>query len=163
MFSDPLGLWCPDCHYDQTLQVALECGMSGRAAEALAKATKMVDRENLVETVKPHSPRHGMPDSDWRGYAASQLDAAITAKGTGAALRALGRGLHTVQDAWAHDLRIPQGTISEHFYSPDPNWRDPDDPAQNLWEWQMSRKATADYISSFMRARGKDPKCGTEQ
>ena len=162
MFNDPLGLWCPDCHYRQTLEVGLDCGLSAKDAQALARATKMVDYEDPIETMKPRSPRHGMPGSKWRGYAASQLDAAISGKGA-PALKGLGRGVHAVQDAWAHDLRIPQGTISEHFYRPDdPMWRNPDDPAQNPWEWEMSRRATMDYISSFMRGRGKEPRCGSQ-
>ena len=161
-FTDPFGLWCPDCHYQQTLDVAKDCNLPEKYARDLAQAVKHVDYENFYETMRPHSPRHGMPDSKWRGYAAMQLDRAITGSGS-RAMRALARGIHTIQDAWAHDLRIPQGTISEHWYQPnDPNWRDPDSPAENPWEWEMSRKATIEYISSFLRARGKEPTCGSD-
>jgi hypothetical protein len=74
-------------------------------------------------------------------------------------MMALAHGIHAIQDPWAHDLRLPQGTIKEH-------WRrrrgSPDSPAQNPWEWEMSRRATVEYISSFMRGRGKEPTCGYE-
>lgn len=158
MFNDPLGLWCPNCHYRQTLEVALTCGLSAKTAEALAQATKEVDYEDLVETLKSDSAQHGMPGSKWREFAASRLDAAITGEGE-AAITALGHGVHAIQDPWAHDLRSPQGTIKEHLRR---RRGDPDDPAKNPWEWEMSRRATMDYIASFMRGRGKEPQCGYE-
>jgi hypothetical protein len=158
MFDDPLGLWCPNCHYRQTLDVALTCGLSENYARELAEATKNVDYEDLVETLNPHSAQHGMPGSEWRQFAAIRLDAAITGD-RAARMMALAHGIHAIQDSWAHDLRRPQGTIKEH-------WRrrrgNPDSPAQNPWEWEMSRGATVEYISSFMRGRGKEPTCGYE-
>jgi len=72
------------------------------------------------------------------------------------AMRSLGRGLHTVQDAWSHDLRQPQGGFREHWPW---NKTHPDDPAKNPKEWEEARRATKDYLKEYMRSRGLKPKC----
>ena len=88
-----------------------------------------------------------------------QLDKAIKLDIAGdrrGAMKALGQGLHAIQDAWSHDLRTPQGTMTEHLR---PTQGDPDDPDQNPFWWNLSRKATAEYIKDFTRARGLKPLC----
>ena len=71
-------------------------------------------------------------------------------------MRDLGRGLHTVQDAWAHAKQNPPGTIENHYGR---NSTHPDDPRRHPKEWQRAREATKQYISDFMKARGLKPKC----
>ena len=166
-FVDPYGLWCADCHERQTLARAVACGLSAGEAQDAARANKQADTRHPVESVKPKSPQHAMPGSEWRRYAAAQLALAIKldkAGNTKGAMRALGAGLHAIQDAWAHDLRHPYpGTLTEHVRGVRPErqtpWVSPDSPEDNPWEWSMSARATEEYIKDFLRGRGQKPTC----
>ena len=169
LFVDPYGLWCPDCHYEQTRERAEACGLSPEEAGQAAQGNKDMDTRDIIEALKPRSPKHAMPGSPWRQYAAAQLQKAITldrldrGRNSPGAMQALGAGLHAIQDAWSHDLRTPPGTLTEHIPGERPgretDWVNPDSPAQNPWEWDMARRATEEYIKDFMRGRGQKPTC----
>ena len=108
--------------------------------------------------LSPSSPAHAMPDSPWRQYVATKLSQAVAQDAAGdqdGAMKSLGQGLHAVQDAWAHDLRRPQGTNMEHLFGK----KSPDLPNDNPEEWQRAREATSEYIKDFMKARGLKAKC----
>lgn len=156
--TDPFGLWYTEAHGEQTVEVATACGLPPGDAEAAAGFNMAMDRNPSV--LSSTSPQHAMPGSPRRTYTDRRLRRAmvLAAKGDRArAMRALGEGLHAIQDAWAHDLRTPQGTTTEHVFPKDRVH--PDDPAQNPLWWKMSRQATAEYIKEYMRARGLKPTC----
>src|SRR2546425_847191 len=110
--TDPLGLWKPWAHRQVTREVADECGLSAKRNAKLAEnANTGMDKH--PSALSPSSPAHTMPDSPWRQYVATKLSQAVAQDAAGdqdGAMKSLGQGLHAVQDAWAHDLRRPQGT-----------------------------------------------------
>jgi hypothetical protein len=91
----------------------------------------------------------------------ASFEKAVALGSSPAAWEALGKGLHTVQDVYAH--YVPGRTMWDHFI-----WHtfkigiDPDDPnasPQNLALYEVAREASIAYIAEFMRARGKTPQC----
>lgn len=91
-----------------------------------------------------------MPGTDYEPIITSQLNKAVTAEQWAQALTELGRGLHVVQDQWAHDKN--DGDIDAHGRP----WFDghPDNPYNNPENWARARQDTQNYIKDFMRARG---------
>jgi RHS repeat-associated protein len=165
VLRDPLGLWLPDDHYAQALAVSLKCGLSFDVASGMAAADKAVD-DNVIRTLSPSAVEHAMPGTPWREYVEMQLALAIELGNAGnylGARRALGRGLHAVQDAWSHDLRTPQGTIGEHIprfrRDTGERWISPDSTSGNPSEWMQSRLASLEYVERFMSGRGKPHTC----
>ena len=155
--TDPLGLWKPWAHRQVTAEVAQECGLSTqRNTRAAENGNVRMDRH--PSTLSRSSPAHAMPDSPWRDYVAAKLRQAVAQDAAGdqdGAMKTLGQGLHAVQDAWAHDLRRPQGTMTEHVFGE----RNPDIPRDNPDEWQRTREATKKYLKDLMRGRGLKVKC----
>ncbi len=163
--TDPLGLWRKEDHERLTREVAKACGLSEDDADVVAEASRGVDEDGSV--IWPGSRRHAMPGTRWKDVVDRQMGRATGGYRGGdrrGALTQLGIGSHTVQDAWAHDLRYPnQGTIREHIprTARDPR-RHPDRPDQNPDQWELARIATMQYIQQFMRAVGLKPQCGGE-
>jgi hypothetical protein len=150
-----------------TRRRALACGFSSEDADAIAGANATQDSQSHVWSSS--APEHGMPKSPWAAYVAEQLALARHLDGSGdrsGALVALGRATHAAQDAWSHDLRLPQGTMRRHILGymlgRTGLVRNPDSPEQNPFEWAQAREATDDIMREFRRselAGRKPPPC----
>jgi RHS repeat-associated protein len=155
-FSDPLGLWLPGDHWNQTVEAALACGLSAINAYQLAWSNVMED-SNLFSWFDDDDPIHAMPDTNYGPIVTMAMNNAVSTQNWPAALSYLGSGLHTVQDKWAHDLNNPRGSIENHRNRP--GGFSPDDPKGNPFNFWASRKDTEIFIADFMRARGMKPRC----
>jgi RHS repeat-associated protein len=153
---DPLGLWYPPSHRDYSRRAAGACGMSEGEADALAEATAAPDFSiwplPSLSTLNPWSAKHGMPESAWWSYFRQQFDLAVS---TGS-LVVLGRALHAVQDAYAHD--IAGVGMMDHF---NPFRARPDNPRtpENEVRSQGAYEASVDAVRDYRRARGDKPTC----
>jgi RHS repeat-associated protein len=166
---DPEGIYERDVHqgaYGQpygTYAWVLQAGMSHKAAGAIGAANIGVDYgKNTSPFAKPLSPnisgrsRHfdiplGGPDSrdDWARFELQQAIEAWKRGDCNEAYNALGRGLHSIQDKFAHG-----------------NWNNEDFPYwYHAWggpsdDWARAdpsvqiavRKATIDYLHQFLNA-----------
>jgi RHS repeat-associated protein len=144
-YRDALGLWTPAAHRELTREVARALGLPGadRVAQSSGREDYRGRKEGDWDAVE-----HAMPGSAWREHAENMLNEALGQAALGhdaEAMNALGRGVHTIQDAWAHDLRDPQGGLMEHLLG------NPDDPAQNPYWWRRARDATREYLERYMR------------
>jgi helix-turn-helix protein len=150
---DPMGLWTPEFHENTTRARARTCGMSIPEAETLAQIVRGVDFSfgpfPSFSTLYWHSAKHAMPGTNWSQYVATQLNRANT---TGN-LKALGRAIHALQDAYAHDI-VGAG-MRAHVTG------NPDDPfaEENRIRAIGAETATTDVIRDFMKARGQKPEC----
>lgn len=156
MFSDPLGLWSPGDHWNQTVDAAQACGLSTMDAYRLGWSNIKEDIFSPGSWNDDNDPIHAMPNTNYGPIVTMAMNNAVSTQNWPSALSSLGSGLHTVQDKWAHDLRNPPGRIAEHK---NPTGGHPDDPKANPFNWWASRKDTENFIADFMRARGMKPRC----
>jgi len=156
-FRDPLGLWKPWYHEELTAEEALGCDLSFDAARRLAAANAEQDYFHPGSWYSDTDANHAMPGTNYQRIIDDAAQRALTEPDWNRALMILGRGLHTVQDQWAHDRRNPPGTVAEHKHPT--AGRNPDIPSQNPYEWQRAREDTRAYIRDFMKGRGLKPRC----
>ena len=135
--------------------------MSDNDVNALAEAAEAPDFSikplPSLSTFSPWSAKHGMPGSAWASYAGGQFETAVDLGQGPGALSALGKAIHAVQDAFAHDLA--GGGMWEHIKRLFGD--SPDDPsaAGNKERSEAAKEATRDLIRDFMRSRGDKPTC----
>ncbi len=89
-----------------------------------------------------------MPGTDWRSFVAGKFNDAVAAGNRGAALQALGQGLHALQDAYAHDL-AGAGMWAHIFGEVNPD--DPDAEA-NRARVSAATAATTNAIRDWVSA-----------
>jgi hypothetical protein len=150
---DPFGLWTPEFHENTTRGRARACGMPIPEANDLAQITRGVDFSfgpfPSFSTLNPWSVKHAMPGTAWSEYVTVQLG---LANATGN-LQALGRGIHAVQDAYAHDLT--NAGMWSHLTG------NPDDPYAEINQARATaaEQATTQAIRDSMKGRGQKPEC----
>jgi len=160
---DPQGLWGSDVHYERTRDwIASMPGVGKTIAERIARANDRTD--SLTSGTGPYgagtgdSSRHfdydrGMGDSRLT-HANEDMQRAINQWLQGdrdAALDTLGRGMHSLQDFYAHrdwDPSVP--------YGPDwrahPNWYDDAHDPRNRDALENTHNATIAYMEEFIKA-----------
>jgi len=158
--TDPLGLWYTSRHRTMTRLRAIACGFSATEADIIAAANAQQDSQSHVYS--SGAPEHAMPGSEWMNYVVALMDQA----GQEIDFIALGHALHAIQDAYSHDLRSPQGSLTWHSLGYLFGWtglaRNPDDPRQNPEEWKRAVAATDSLLREFQRQRlgaRKPPPC----
>jgi RHS repeat-associated protein len=165
MLRDPFGLWKPWAHEKQTYEEAVACGLSSADAQQAADANKqMDDPSRWYETLNPYEPKHYMPGSENEAERriSTKLEQAIRADAygdRGLAMLSLGRGLHTLQDGFAHVKGGVEGNMLRHLLGLGFSAFDPDSVYWRPFAFENSRLATRDYIKSFLKARGIKPTC----
>ncbi|HHV55885.1 MAG TPA: hypothetical protein GXX55_10625 [Firmicutes bacterium] len=136
--SDPTGEWGKDDHSGLTAALAQKAGFAERAASILGTAAACPDE--LASGISPvpvigdpswhfNTSRPGLPDSRLQHFLESKdqaLDLAAQGKWD-EALFAFGKGLHALQDYYAHGNQTP-GT---HFAG---------DIGETLWKYVTERK-----------------------
>lgn len=154
MSTDPLGLWSPQGHANLTGgAMSLVGGFSAWDIAGATSANKVVDMSPGV--VSPSSPEHYMPGAN-RGIAEQlikrKLCEAIKRNSWGdrqGAMKALGEGLHTVQDKWSHANASPPGTMSQHYCGMIGTCPDPDSRRDNPSGYANAMKESMEYIQKF--------------
>jgi len=99
LFSDYDGLWGREVHYGLTYMWAKESGFGSQDALTIAKACASVDRSPYKEETGRHLNWSLNPLNPTQEQYAAQEKCSATRKRD---LQALGRGLHSIQDAIAH-------------------------------------------------------------
>jgi RHS repeat-associated protein len=157
-FSDPLGLWAKEVHRNWAERAGKAAGLCQGDVDALVKAVGAPDSELSVGY--PVNQEHGLSPHTLQ-YVYRQLDQAVQLARAGnmpAALRALGRGLHALQDWFAHDLSEgswPRGHVRGWAgYYPHV-----DDPEWHSVAAAAAFRATNQYLRDFQRARGAKGAC----
>lgn len=142
---DPVGLWKAKGHSDLTYIAMI--GLIGEERIDVAINSNLdVDRwDNFL-----NRPAHYMAGSDAEAEALARtlLEIAISLENGcqyDRAMKFLGRGLHTIQDKYAHAV---QGVSSDIHSSPD-------DPSQHRQEYFDAAIASGKYVEAFVVATGK--------
>jgi len=165
--TDPTGLWSPRVHREMTKRAAEACGMSPDDANALAKATTAPDFMFFgllpsFSTLSPHSPKHGMPGSEWRDFVSGKFSEAAATANRDAAVNTFAQGLHALQDGYAHDLA--EAGMWAHILAFLRLGVDPDNPGasgENQARADAAEAETRNAIRDFMKGRGdKRLTCG---
>ncbi len=148
-WSDPLGLWTPGGHTDPT-EKAL--GAKGFCKDDITRAaTRNVDRDkNQFNDALHYAPGSG---SEAEQIIANQLQQAIQSELAGdhaGAMDALGKGLHTVQDNWAHNKQ--DAYWPEHNWFNDETYTAPDNPNEHPNEYANALHDSKEYVDNFLKA-----------
>lgn len=154
MLTDPLGLWTPQGHRNLTGgAMGLVGGFSPWDIAGANRANNSVDLN--PDVFSPYSPKHYMPASN-RGEAEARIKQklceAIARNSWGdrqGAMKALGEGLHTVQDKWSHANASPPGTMSQHYCARKGTCPNPDSQQDNPSGYANAMKETMEYIQKF--------------
>lgn len=160
---DPSGLWGEEVHFNRTLAWAIAAGISSGNSITIASGDNATDGGILGGAGVGFAPivgdqsRHfntnksGCDSRD--AWAYRQFDAAIKFYKTGdtvSAFSILGRGLHSLQDKFAHrDWNT--GPFGKNIH---PAWYDSVTDPRNAQALINTENATKDYISKFKNATG---------
>jgi RHS repeat-associated protein len=152
---DPWGLWDVDVHSGignrnyGTYLWATQIGFSDAQAKVIAIANNATDKYAGWAVIAGVPGRHfntsvgGSIDSR-DIYARYDLELALKLYKKGdecGSLKALGRGLHSIQDKIAHG--------SWPFYIPHPKWVD--DPSERPFTLKETEHQTKEYLKEFLR------------
>jgi RHS repeat-associated protein len=163
IFADTRGLWGTFTHIGMTRTAASDIDGFSQAdilQMQLANALSDWSPDVFSET----STRHYMPDSDYSSAEVLikiKLEEAILRDFLGdraGAMRALGEGMHTLQDKYSHAYGSPVGTIGQHACSWVRMCQNPDDPNVNEHGYKSAQAATRQYMRDFQRGRKSGPK-----
>ena len=157
-FVDPLGWWRWWYHRDLTREQMQKLGGFSEWDIAIAaEANKQMDTRNLLAMINPWGdPRHYDPghEAGSKQFICEKLQEAITLDRYGyrdSAMRALGQGLHTVQDAPAHAKTNPPAGWWRHRLGDLRLIPHPDEPESNKQGWAQARRDTERYLRDFQR------------
>jgi RHS repeat-associated protein len=148
---DPLGLWLAPGHRDLTAR-AMTATNAFTSASITMAVTANIDVDRPSNWF--NNPDHYMPGTQAAAEEVirNQLNSAIALENAGyhdEAMDLLGRGLHTVQDRYAH------------FEQNASNWRhitgrgECDDATKHPREFEAARAATERYINQFLQGIGR--------
>jgi len=145
--TDPHGLWEAEGHTDLTRTALQEVGFSPNDQRTVIAANVNVDRFSN----QSNDPAHYMPST---GAAAERLinaslERAVTAELRGdhhGAMVALGEGLHTVQDRYAH----AEQNAGWKAHAPVVGSA-PDNPQRHPQEYNRARQASAAYVKRYQQ------------
>jgi RHS repeat-associated protein len=153
---DPVGLWGPSGHWDLTKCAAVGLFEPAEIA-AIASANVRTDPAYLLWS----DSRHYMPGTkeDAEAHKRNQMNQAVELERQGLhveALTALGVGLHTTQDYYAHYAQNATWSL----------WKghgpaDPDNPKKHPEEYAQALKETAKYLNDFLERTGRNRQQGT--
>jgi len=167
-YIDPKGLWGEDVHHDMTLIWARNSGFSPHDAGVIAYSDNATDGGNFIGTggtgwwpnwAGGDQSRHfntnkSGPDSRdvWAGKEFNLAVSLYKSGDTDAALTALGRGLHSLQDKFAHR----DWNTGPYGWDPHPREYDQVSSQINRKENALrnTAKATRDYMLKFKNAVG---------
>jgi RHS repeat-associated protein len=151
-FIDSLGLWKGPVHERLTRIAMQQAGFSKEDIDAAIKANLDVDRASNQLNDAAHSMQgNGTASGD---LIRELMERARSAKTTGdkaAALDALGRALHTIQDRYAHKNTRGLGGWVEHAWGELPFTQGPDNPYKyNGYAYRNAYTATKNAIQQYM-------------
>jgi len=143
MVADP---WDPEGHTDLTRTATLGTKMTKEDQAALTKANLEVD----APSNQLNDPAHYMPGTGTKAEAviSGQLAKAVKAEIAGdhaASMQALGTGLHTVQDRFAHAEQ--DAGWSAHLPIVGSK---PDSPQAHAREYSQAALASRDYVKQYL-------------
>ncbi len=158
-YVDILGGWGDAVHSNATYRRAISSGFTPAQAQRIANADNGVDSGSTGPMPWQDQSRHfdtdGNPNTDSRQTNADREIANATQDwkngNQDAALDALGRALHSLQDIDAHqDYGADSGSIT----TPHPGWYDdPNDP-RRVNEFSNTLRRTQQTIKAFRKAVG---------
>jgi hypothetical protein len=135
--TDPLGLWRDPGHTDLTWHGSLSALFGQDLTDVTTANLSVDDYPTVFDDAAHYAPGHR---AEALARIAERLGAAVRAEAEGRhadAMRALGEGLHTVQDQWAH-------------YEQNANWGiSCDDPTEHPREYAAAEAATRAYVQTF--------------
>ena len=160
---DPGGLWNEDVHYYRTLDWALSVGISAKNARTIAYSDNRTDGgiagaigvgfSPIIGDQSRHFNRSKSGCDSRDVWANREFEAAVNLYRTGDAMSAfgaLGRGLHSIQDKFAHhDWNTGPFGLRQH-----PSWFDNFTDPRNLQAQIDTETATKKYILRFRQAVG---------
>ena len=73
------------------------------------------------------------------------------------AMEALGGGLHTLQDKWAHQMQ--NAGWKQHNWLDKRNYADPDEPSKHPKEYASALRESQDYVRRFLAQSGSRAMC----
>lgn len=160
--NDPTGHWAKEHHYLMT-EIALRTatGLTSREVNMIAAADRRVDEGLMTNPITGDQSLHfdtdPRPEFDSRQTAANaKMNEALGLARKGLldkAMKALGAGLHSLQDIFAHGDMTPQEHgkvwVDKNVLGEDVS--DPDDPSLDPARLQAAARATEDYIGQFER------------
>jgi uncharacterized protein RhaS with RHS repeats len=152
---DPWGLWGADVHSGignpnfGTYLWATQIGFSDAQARSIAIANNATDNYAGWAVIAGVPGRHfntsvGSSNDSRDIYARYDLELALKLYKKGdecGSLKALGRGLHSIQDKIAH------GSLP--FFIPHPGWVD--DPSERPFTLKETERQTKEYLKEFLR------------
>jgi hypothetical protein len=158
---DPWGLWDERVHYTKTIEFAVSVGISPSNAKVIAYANNATDGGSLGTGFVGFLPilgdqsRHfnqSKSACDSRAiWAKRQFKAAVSLYQDGKitmAYIALGRGLHSIQDKYAH-RDWDTGLLGVNIH---PMWYDDVNDPRNRQELSDTRNESISYINRFNKA-----------
>ena len=134
-FTDPLGLYGRDVHYDLTRQLAIEAGLND-CADTIAAADQDVDDNPATDPWLSKSNREL-----WHFPTAARVAEVVSIAMQSCKPQDLGRALHVVQDAYSH-----QGYPAWRGHLPK---KSVDDPKTDPAKTQRMSAATTSTLQQF--------------
>ena len=142
-YSDPLGLYGRDVHYDLTRWLAIQAGLQPGSANDIARANQGLDDNSGTNAIT--NPFAG---GYWHFPSDSQLDQLRqTAMSSGGDHAALGQFLHALQDTYSHDGWYP--SVPGHFFG----GTEPDNVCNDLGKALEMARDTYNQLRSYRQAR----------
>ena len=141
--TDPRGLWLAEGHTELT-NFAMDGFAYGDVALAVRANIAVDELANQL-----NNPAHYMAGTGEKAekLIASSLDSAVQLEVSGKhadAMKALGSGMHTVQDRYSHSAQ--NAGWKAHM-----NGSRPDDPKKHPKEFEKAKQASKQYVEAFRR------------
>lgn len=162
-YVDPDGLWGEEVHLNRTETWAIAAGVPPSDAKTIAYGNNSTDGglfgtmgvgfSPIAGDQSRHFNTHNSGCDSREIWANRQFDLAVSLYKDGRtvlAISVLGRGLHSLQDKFAH-RDWDTGSLG---FSPHPAWYDNVTDPRNAQALNSTENATKDYIINFKNAVG---------